>query len=726
MEYDTKLSLFVIIVGIISSIFVFSPIIEAAIPPTPAIKMINMTGGNVTATSYNDFVEFIAGLGMTIVPNFNTHEITFSTVSAGGNVIGEGVQGRLAIWNDTAMINSTALGLAWDWNTNTLNIANGHFFNATYYNIGTNKITGSMTCINGQVLQYNSVTNVWECLTLSASGEINTASNVGTDTGIFRSKTGVDLAFKSLRAGSNIAFTSYPNEILINATGLGTGNATVLNDLGDVIITASAIDHILQSDGTTYNNKLFKADSDLNTTGTNNITFLTGFDNSTGDWTRKIFQASTLTCAGGSGFSAFDNQTGVYTCTAFGGGGEANTASNIGTDTGIFKSKVGVDLQFKSIRAGANVTFTSYPNEILINSTCTTCGIGNATVLDNLGDVIITSSAYGHHLVHDGTTYVNKLFKVNNNTNTTSTNNESFLTGFDNQTGDFTRKKFLDNTDLNTTGTNNVTFLTGFDNQTGNYTRKIFQAATTTCSGTDKVSSYNNQTGVVTCTADAGGSGIPKPPQKKWGMWLPVSTTTTLDGTGLLAGTLTQDGTETFGYNTTEKSNAMSSVSGVVAGNNAGIDWLATNNDVFRGDQNSYLYAKFMTNETTSNRLFIGFHTGGAVPQNNDIMLTGLSGVGLCVNTTSLVYNFCHNAAGTTNDKTFSVTETAWVTHYVEIYTTDSGVTWCGKMDGGTAICSVTNIPAATTRMFLGLDGETSTASGTIFQYYHVYVENDK
>jgi len=41
-----------------------------------------------------------------------------------------------------------------------------------------------------------------------------------------------------------------------------------------------------------------------------------------------------------------------------GSGGEANTASNLGGGTGLFASKVGADLQFKSLVAGTNITLT--------------------------------------------------------------------------------------------------------------------------------------------------------------------------------------------------------------------------------------------------------------------------------------------------------------------------------------------------------------------------------
>lgn len=54
---------------------------------------------------------------------------------------------------------------------------------------------------------------------------------------------------------------------------------------------------------------------------------------------------------------------------ASGGGGEVNTASNVGGGEGIFKEKVGLDLRFKSLVAGDNTTITDGENTVTIAST---------------------------------------------------------------------------------------------------------------------------------------------------------------------------------------------------------------------------------------------------------------------------------------------------------------------------------------------------------------------
>ena len=108
-----------------------------------------------------------------------------------------------------------------------------------------------------------------------------------------------------------------------------------------------------------------------------------------------------------------------------GGGGEANTSSNAGTGTGLAKAKVGVDLPFKSLIAGTNITITPGTNDITIDAaggggeanTSSNAGAGagtlalaksgvnlpfksiaagtNVTVTNNINDVNIAIPAYG-------------------------------------------------------------------------------------------------------------------------------------------------------------------------------------------------------------------------------------------------------------------------------------------------------------------------------------------
>ncbi len=67
---------------------------------------------------------------------------------------------------------------------------------------------------------------------LPASGESNTASNVGTGTGVFAQKSGVDLQFKSLIAGTNIEITYDSTGITISATGSASGEANTASNIG--------------------------------------------------------------------------------------------------------------------------------------------------------------------------------------------------------------------------------------------------------------------------------------------------------------------------------------------------------------------------------------------------------------------------------------------------------------------------------------------------------------
>jgi hypothetical protein len=70
---------------------------------------------------------------------------------------------------------------------------------------------------------------------------------------------------------------------------------------------------------------------------------------------------------------------------------ETNTASNLGGGSGVFSTKIGSDLQFRSLVAGTNMNFVTSGNEIVINSTATGGSIASITEIADVGNTALAN-----------------------------------------------------------------------------------------------------------------------------------------------------------------------------------------------------------------------------------------------------------------------------------------------------------------------------------------------
>lgn len=175
------------------------------------------------------------------------------------------------------------------------------------------------------------------------SGEANTGQNVGSGVGVFKQKTGVTLQFKSLVAGSGVSLTNGTDTITITANPGGLTNTDQLAEGSSNLYYTDA--RVASAPAVALNTAKISADGSINT------------------------HSDVTVSSPVSGQALVWNGT-QWVNQAVSGSGEANTASNVGTTgtgtAGVFKSKVGVDLEFKRLVAGSNVTITEGTNDITI------------------------------------------------------------------------------------------------------------------------------------------------------------------------------------------------------------------------------------------------------------------------------------------------------------------------------------------------------------------------
>ena len=186
--------------------------------------------------------------------------------------------------------------------------------------------------------------------------------NVGTgmDVLVNEAPSQQSVIAKSIKAGTNVTITDDGSTLTINSTAAGgTGGITGATNAGTGAGVVNGVS------GTSLVLKSLKAGPNISITST------------------------------------ADEITVEATGTA---SGEANTASNVGTGVGVFKSKTGVNLALKTLKAGANVTLTPSADEILIEAS----GIGGGTPFADIsaygavGDFVPAAGSTGTGTINDG------------------------------------------------------------------------------------------------------------------------------------------------------------------------------------------------------------------------------------------------------------------------------------------------------------------------------------
>ena len=225
-------------------------------------------------------------------------------------------------------------------------------------------------------------------ISIAATGEANDGANLGFGTGVYASKSGVNLQFKSLFAGYNQALTATGTDITIAEKTA----VTTLTDAATIAVNADSGPHmqVTISGNRTLGNP-------TNSAAGKKLRIAVRQDG-TGGWT-LAFGVSWVAVDGTVALDTAPNAVSMLTAEArdFGGGvlwyyaitsqtetggaGEANTASNLGGGTGIFASKIALDLQFKSLVAGYNQALTSNATTVTISDKTTAVTLTDAATI---------------------------------------------------------------------------------------------------------------------------------------------------------------------------------------------------------------------------------------------------------------------------------------------------------------------------------------------------------
>jgi len=156
----------------------------------------------------------------------------FSTGSGSGTLTGSGITNKVAYWSGTSGLTYN-INFHWDNSNSRLGI--GTSSPSEKLDVSgktkTTKLQVTSGATAGYVLMASDSNGNAYWSPSGGGGEVNTASNVGGANGIFYQKSGLDLQFRTLSAGTNVTITSGTTKLTINSSGepntasnLGSGN----------------------------------------------------------------------------------------------------------------------------------------------------------------------------------------------------------------------------------------------------------------------------------------------------------------------------------------------------------------------------------------------------------------------------------------------------------------------------------------------------------------------
>jgi len=293
-----------------------------------------------------------------------------------------------------------------------------------------------------------SVTSNANVVTISGTdtGEINTASNLGSGYGWFESKSGSDLRFNSITSGTNVTITSGVGNLQVGISNnpifqnifanivSGTtisGNTLFVGNLNGILRANSGL--VSGSSTTTdlpeginlyYTEARVSANTSvsgntLNVATVSGITAQNSLD--IANVSGVAFSAIQSGVSLGFGQSVFVDKNGTNlqfkTVSGLGalsitndantvyfsgtGTGESNTASNLGSGVGLFSAKVGSDLRFYSISGVGNVVATLESNTVNISGNTTLINVsvlsgttisGNTATITTINNTTLNGS----------------------------------------------------------------------------------------------------------------------------------------------------------------------------------------------------------------------------------------------------------------------------------------------------------------------------------------------